>query len=271
MVAQGADRETVVLALGGGVIGDLAGFVAATYMRGVDWLQIPTTLLAQVDSSVGGKVGINLAEGKNLIGAFWQPRGVLIDPEVLATLSEREYRAGLAEVIKYGAIADAKFLEYLEDHVLGIAARDAAVLTTVIARCCQLKAEVVADDERELSGRRAILNFGHTYGHALERVVGYGKILHGEAVAVGMLCAARLAHRAGRLTAEDVQRLAQLLGTLGLPTSFPAVSPQDVMAAMHSDKKKRDSQVQLILPNRWGEVQMVPWPGDDWVLESMRG
>jgi len=192
LLACGTDRQTVVVAVGGGVIGDLAGFVAATYARGIAFYQVPTTLLADVDSSVGGKVGVNLPGAKNMVGAFWQPRGVLIDTAALTTLPDREYRSGLAEVVKYGVILDAEFFSFLEENVAAINARDDAVLRQVIARCCRLKADVVEQDEHETTGVRAALNYGHTYAHAFETLCGYGQMLHGEAVAVGMLCASRL-------------------------------------------------------------------------------
>ncbi len=206
MLELGADRKTVVAALGGGVVGDLAGFVAATFARGLRFLQVPTTLLAQVDSSVGGKVGINLSGAKNMVGAFWQPLGVLIDTAVLGTLPRREYVSGLAEVVKYGVILDAEFFRYLEEHVAELNARQPAALRHVIARCCRLKADVVEADERETGGGRAVLNYGHTFAHALETVTGYGELLHGEAVAIGMMCAARLAERLGRVDAAFVER-----------------------------------------------------------------
>ena len=198
LLELGADRKTVVAAVGGGVVGDLAGFIAATYARGLRFLQVPTSLLAQVDSSVGGKVGINLPEAKNMVGAFLQPLGVLVDTATLATLPANEYRAGLAEVVKYGVILDAEFFQYLEANTAALdrSATD-DVLAHVVARCCRLKADVVEQDEREESGLRAVLNFGHTFGHAFETLCGYGKLLHGEAVAIGMVCAARLAQRLG--------------------------------------------------------------------------
>ena len=199
LLEYGTDRKSVIVAAGGGVIGDLAGFVAATFARGLAFVQVPTTLLAQVDSSVGGKVGINLPGAKNMVGAFWQPAGVLIDTEVLRTLPEREYRSGLAEVVKYGVILDAEFFDYLEQHVAELNRRQADVLRSVVARCCRLKADVVEQDERETTGLRAVLNYGHTFGHALETESGYGEFLHGEAVAIGMVCAARLAERLGRV------------------------------------------------------------------------
>ncbi len=264
----GTDRQSLVIALGGGVVGDLAGFVAATYMRGVDFMQIPTTLLAQVDSSVGGKVGINLQQGKNLIGAFWQPRAVLIDPLVLMSLSDREYRSGLAEVVKYGAALDRDFFEFLELNILQIMAREPLVMQQIIARCCKIKAAVVMDDERETSGRRALLNFGHTYGHAIEMLTGYSKILHGEAVAIGMGCAGRLAVELGMWPSETATRVQDLLMILGLPTVLPKIPHDKMLAAMQTDKKKVDSVVQLVLPTQLGAAKLVPWPGDDAVTAS---
>jgi 3-dehydroquinate synthase len=246
-----------MVAVGGGVIGDLAGFVAATFARGLPFVQVPTTLLAQVDSSVGGKVGINLAGGKNMVGAFWQPAGVLIDTAVLSTLSDREYRAGLAEVVKYGVILDAAFFAYLEGHAAELAARDAEVLRHVIARSCQLKASVVERDEREQSGLRAVLNYGHTFCHALETVTGYGKYLHGEAVAIGMLCASRLAERLGRVDKTFTERQQKLLETLGLPVDFPAVDHDSLLHAMSHDKKVEHGRLRFVLPTRMGHVELV--------------
>ena len=222
-VADRADRKSIVIALGGGVVGDLAGFVAATLTRGLDFFQIPTTLLAQVDSSVGGKVGINLPAAKNIVGAFWQPRGVLIDTAVLGTLPEREYLSGLAEVVKYGVILDADFFGYLEQNVAKLLNRDPSVLEHIIARSCELKAQVVSQDEKETTGLRAILNYGHTYCHALETVAGYGEYLHGEAVSVGMLCASRLGELLGVFAPEDTQRQKTLLAALRLPVATPSL------------------------------------------------
>ena len=186
MLAEGSDRQSAVVAVGGGVVGDLAGFVAATFARGLPFIQVPTTLLSQVDSSVGGKVGINLPSAKNIVGAFWQPEGVLIDVDVLASLPDREFAAGMAEVIKYGVIMDAEFFDYLEKQIDAIRARDAKALTHLVTRSCRLKADVVEADERETSGRRAILNYGHTFGHAFEAATNYGELLHGEAISIGM-------------------------------------------------------------------------------------
>jgi 3-dehydroquinate synthase len=253
----GADRKSVVVAVGGGVIGDLAGFVAATYARGLDFVQVPTTLLAQVDSSVGGKVAVNLPEAKNMVGAFWQPRGVLIDTQVLETLPLREYRAGLAEVVKYGVILDAEFFVYLEQHVAEIAARDPAALRHIIARSCQLKGDVVAADEREETGLRAILNYGHTYCHAIETLTGYGRYLHGEAVAIGMICASRLAERLGRVDAQTTRRQIELLQALGLSCELPPLDHEEMIAAMQRDKKVAHGRLRFVLPDRIGHVELL--------------
>ncbi len=257
MIAAKADRKTVVVAVGGGVIGDLAGFVAASFARGVPFLQVPTTLLAMVDSSVGGKVGINLPQAKNMVGAFWQPVGVLIDTQTLATLPEREYRSGLAEVVKYGVILDADFFAYLEGHVAELNRRDSAVLTEVIARSCRLKADVVEQDEREETGLRTVLNYGHTFCHAIEAVCGYGEWLHGEAVAIGMTCAADLAERLGRIGPELKSRQTKLLTALGLTVAVPAVDSARLIAAMQSDKKVEHGKLRFVLPSRLGHVELV--------------
>ena len=238
MVDEEADRKSVVVALGGGVVGDLAGFVAATFARGVDFIQIPTSLLAQVDSSVGGKVGINLPAAKNIVGAFWQPKAVLVDPAVLETLGARDYVAGLAEVIKYGVIMDADFFDLLEANVDQLKSRSVEFLSEVVARCCELKAEVVIEDERE-AGRRAILNYGHTFGHAIESVFGYGKFLHGEAISIGMHSAAKLANRLKMVDDAMVQRQRNLFNALGLPTELPAdtdkATVNQLVKTMHLD------------------------------------
>jgi 3-dehydroquinate synthase len=257
MLQVGADRRSAVVAVGGGVVGDLAGFVAATFARGLAFMQIPTTLLAQVDSSVGGKVGVNLPGAKNMVGAFWQPRGVLIDTAVLATLSEREYRAGLAEVVKYGVILDADFFSYLESHVDQLRARDDNVLRQIIARSCQLKAGVVSADEREETGLRAVLNYGHTFCHAFETLTGYGQLLHGEGVAIGMNCAAKLAERLSRVDAAFVRRQHDLLTALGLPTQPPQLATDEVLAVMARDKKASEGRLRFVLPARMGHVELV--------------
>jgi 3-dehydroquinate synthase len=260
LVEMKADRNTLVVAVGGGVIGDLAGFVAATYARGVPFVQVPTTLLAQVDSSVGGKVGVNHPLAKNLIGAFYQPLGVFIDTSLLVTLPDREYRAGLAEVIKYGVILDADFFAYLESHRDEINRRDPAVLRYIVARCCRLKADVVEQDEFERTGLRAVLNYGHTFAHAFEALAGYGELLHGEAVSIGMVCASRLAERLGRINATVTARQVSLLESVGLPTRLPDTvrpSSADILARMQLDKKTVGGKLRFVLPDRIGHVELV--------------
>ena len=249
LVDIGANRDTTVIALGGGVVGDIAGFAAASYMRGVGFVQVPTTLLAQVDSSVGGKTGVNHPRGKNLIGAFYQPGVVLIDTQTLATLPERELKAGLAEVIKYGAIADRGFFAWLEANIDALLAGDAAALAHAIQRSCELKAEIVAEDERE-GARRALLNFGHTFGHAIEHCLGYGEWLHGEAVAAGMVMAAALSDIPG----DDAARLAALLQKAGLPTTPPRIGASKMLDAMGMDKKVLHKQLRFVLLKALGEA-----------------
>jgi 3-dehydroquinate synthase len=253
-----SDRKTVVVAVGGGVIGDLAGFAAASFARGLPFLQIPTTLLADVDSSVGGKVGINLPNAKNMVGAFWQPRGVLIDTDALHSLPDREYRSGLAEVVKYGVIMDQPFFDYLEQHAEALNRRDPQVLAEIIAHCCRLKAQVVSHDERELTGLRNVLNYGHTFAHAIEAVAGYGDFLHGEAVAIGMTCAARLAELLGRIPPSLTKRQSELLVKLGLPIEMPELPAEQLLAAMQRDKKVEHGRLRFVLPDRLGHVEVVP-------------
>lgn len=257
MLAEGADRGSVVAAVGGGVVGDIAGFVAATFTRGVPFLQIPTTLLAQVDSSVGGKVGVNLPEAKNIVGAFWQPLGVLIDVDVLGTLPAGEFAAGMAEVVKYGVIMDEPFFEYLESNVDAINARDSETLQYVVERCCRLKADVVQEDEREETGRRAILNYGHTFAHAFEAATQYGKLLHGEAVAMGMVCASQLAERIGLIDAQATQRQIKLLEALSLPTLPLEFDSEEIYRLMWHDKKVADGKLRFVLPTSLGEVKLT--------------
>ena len=250
-----ADRQTAVVAVGGGVVGDLAGFAAATYNRGLPLLMVPTTLLAMVDSSVGGKVGINHPKGKNLIGAFHQPAGVWIDTAYLDTLPEREFRSGLAEVVKYGVILDAEFFAFLEANAAAIRAREPKVLVPVIARCCRLKADVVEKDEREETGLRAVLNYGHTFAHAFETVGGYGGWRHGEAVAAGMVCASRLAERHGLVRPELTDRQRRLLAAFNLPIApNPAWPIDEMIAVMRRDKKAAGGRMRFILPRRLGAV-----------------
>jgi 3-dehydroquinate synthase len=254
LVRAGADRHALLLAAGGGVVGDVAGFVAASYLRGIALAHIPTTLVAQVDSAIGGKTGVNLPEGKNLVGAFYSPRLVLADPEVLRTLPPREFRSGLAEVIKYGVIADAKLFDYLESNMEKILERDRAALARIIPRCAELKARVVSRDERE-SGRREILNFGHTFGHALESITGYRVFRHGEAVAWGMMAAALLGHEAGIASASDAARIISLVRRIGPLPMWPSVTPQKVIAAMRSDKKSRSGKLRFVLSPAIGEAR----------------
>ncbi|HEY5313343.1 MAG TPA: 3-dehydroquinate synthase [Pirellulales bacterium] len=264
------DRRSWIVAVGGGVVGDLAGFVAATFTRGLSFLQVPTTLLAQVDSSVGGKVGVNLPSAKNMVGAFWQPRAVLIDTAVLATLPEREYRSGLAEVVKYGVILDAEFFEFLDGRAEALLNQDPRVLESVIERCCQLKADVVAADECDLSGRRAVLNYGHTFCHALETLTGYSQLLHGEGVAIGMQCAARLAERLGRVDAGFTTRQRDLLVRLGLPVAVPKLDHQAIVDCMARDKKVEHGRLHFVLPSRLGHVELVSGIDSSDVLAALQ-
>ena len=250
LLTHGCDRKTVLYALGGGVIGDMTGFAAACYMRGVPFVQVPTTLLAQVDSSVGGKTAINHPLGKNMIGAFYQPRLVICDLSTLDTLPERELSAGLAEVIKYGPIADMAFFEWLEANIDALRARDKSALAHVVKRCCEIKAGVVAQDERE-SGLRAILNFGHTFGHAIETGMGYGVWLHGEGVAAGMVMAAELSRRLAMVDADFVARLRSLIERAGLPTRGAVIDRGDnagrYLELMRVDKKAEAGEIRFVL------------------------
>ena len=257
-------RRGALWAVGGGVTGDLAGYVAATWMRGISFVQVPTTLLAMVDSSVGGKTGVNHPRAKNLIGAFWQPVAVLCDPNCLKTLPPRELRAGLAEVIKYGVIADAEFFHFLEDNLEAALSLDNEVLSHIIARSCQIKADVVGDDERESDaiGRRAILNYGHTAGHAFEAVTRYGELLHGEAIAIGMTVAARLALDLSTIAPDEgkqlLERQTRLFERAGLPTRVPEGAQwEKLWAAMALDKKTRGASINFILPTQLGQVTRV--------------
>jgi 3-dehydroquinate synthase len=269
--AAGLDRGSPVVAVGGGVVGDLAGFAAATFMRGLPVVQVPTTLLAQVDASVGGKVAVNLPRGKNLIGAFHQPRLVLIDPEALRTLPEREYRSGLAEIVKTGVALDADLFRSLETGVEALGRRDAALLETVIAACCAEKAAVVERDEREETGLRMVLNYGHTVGHALEALSGYRRWLHGEAVAIGMAAAGRLAVRLGWTDAATVERQDALLQGIGLPTRFTGIEPREVADALRHDKKARGGRVPFILLRELGRAEVCHDVPTDAVVEVLRG
>ena len=252
LVESGANRDTTVIALGGGVVGDIAGFAAACYMRGVAFIQVPTTLLAQVDASVGGKTGVNHPEGKNLIGAFHQPQVVMIDTDTLKSLPDRELKAGLAEVIKYGVICDIEFFAWLEDNMQALLEKEPPALARAIQRSCELKATVVAEDEHE-SGHRVILNFGHTFGHAIENCQGYGEWLHGEAVASGMIMAAELSG----IGDGDVERLRVLLQKTGLPVSPPAIDGQDWLRTMGMDKKVKQKQLRFVLLRALGDAYLA--------------
>jgi 3-dehydroquinate synthase len=250
------NRDAAVLALGGGVIGDMAGFAAACYQRGIAYVQIPTTLLAQVDSSVGGKTGVNHPKGKNMIGAFHQPRCVIADIATLKTLSDREYRAGLAEVVKYGLIYDEAFLEWLEANADALARRDEAAITRAVRRSCEIKAQIVSADEQE-HGLRAILNLGHTFGHAIETAAGYGTWLHGEAVAAGMVIAADMSARLGWVSNDDRNRAIQLLSRFGLPTAAPKIGAARALELMGMDKKVLEGRVRLVLLRGLGKADVV--------------
>jgi 3-dehydroquinate synthase len=255
LAAHRLERASFIVALGGGVVGDLAGFVAATYLRGIPFVQVPTTLLAQVDSSVGGKTGVNLKAGKNLIGCFYQPRLVLCDLDTFKTLPKREYVSGLAEVIKYGIICDAVFFAQLERNLPKLLQRDSATLRDVVARCCEIKADVVGQDETE-GGLRAILNFGHTIGHAIENSSGYGKFLHGEAIAIGQVAAAKLSFALTGLTGGDSGRIRDLFKRAGLPCYIKLNSAQrkKLFAAMKLDKKASGGEVKFVLAQKIGKV-----------------
>jgi 3-dehydroquinate synthase len=272
LAAHRLERRSFLIALGGGVVGDLAGFVAATYLRGIPFVQVPTTLLAQVDSSVGGKVGVNLKAGKNLVGAFYQPRLVLCDLETLSTLPVRELRAGLAEVIKYGIIYDAALFQRLERDLPRLLQLEVEPLAEVIARCCEIKAEVVGQDEKE-GGLRAILNFGHTIGHAIENSVGYGTYLHGEAISIGQVAAAQLSRELTGLSPSDVRRIRELFQRAGLPTQLTLTPAQraKLFAAMTLDKKVVQGEIQFVLAEAIGKVvcgQKVPRPLLERVLSA---
>jgi 3-dehydroquinate synthase len=257
MLRLNCDRKTPIIALGGGVIGDMAGFAAATYQRGVPFIQVPTTLLAQVDSSVGGKTGINHPLGKNMIGAFYQPRLVVADLDTLSTLDERDLFSGISEIIKYGLIADPPFFNWLEDHIEALVASDSAALDHAITQSCLNKKRIVDDDEFE-AGQRALLNLGHTFGHAIETATGYGQWRHGEAVAVGMIMAADLSYRLGRLDRTSLDRTVSLITQARLPIMGPAVlSADDYLALMAHDKKNQDGRLRLILLDGIGKGVIV--------------
>jgi 3-dehydroquinate synthase len=259
LLAHGCDRKTVLYALGGGVVGDMTGFAAACYMRGVPFVQVPTTLLAQVDSSVGGKTAINHPRGKNMIGAFYQPLLVVCDLDVLDTLPERELSAGLAEVIKYGPIADPAFLDWIETNLDALRARDKDALAHAVRRSCEIKAWVVSQDEKE-AGLRAILNFGHTFGHAIEAGLGYGEWLHGEAVGCGMVMASELSARLGLMPASFVERMQRLVERAGLPVKGPALGAQRYLELMSVDKKNEGGEIRFVVIEALGRAGVRPAP-----------
>ena len=260
MARLAVDRHTHVVGVGGGVVGDLSGFAAATFGRGLPVWHVPTTLVAQVDSAIGGKTGINLGAGKNLVGSFWQPRGVIADVDTLATLPDREFKSGLAEVVKYGMILDPAFFDWLVANTAAILSRNAAALAHVVGRSAALKADVVERDEREITGLRAILNYGHTFAHAYETAAGYGTLLHGEAVAIGMVSAAALAQSLGRIGTDIVARQDQLLRAFDLPVAVPTgpgFTSDALLATMARDKKTVGGRLRFVLPTRIGHVELV--------------
>jgi 3-dehydroquinate synthase len=263
----GADRQTMLVALGGGVIGDMTGFAAASFMRGIRFIQVPTTLLAQVDSSVGGKTGINHPLGKNMIGAFHQPAAVIADLNTLKTLPARELSAGLAEVVKHGAIADAEFLSWIESHAQALLACDTIAMAHAVLRSCEIKSAVVSADERE-GGIRATLNFGHTFGHAIEAGMGYGAWLHGEAVACGMVMGADLSRRLSFITQDEVNRLTKIIQSMNLPTNPPKFGAQRFMELMQVDKKTEGGQIRYVVLEKIGKAQIKSVP-DAQVIETL--
>ena len=268
LIAGGHNRTTAIIGLGGGVIGDVAGFVAATYQRGVAFIQVPTTLLALVDSSVGGKTAVNHSRGKNLIGAFYQPRCVIADIGTLQTLPPRELRAGIAEVIKYGVIYDADFFHWLGGNLERLLALDADALIHAVAESCRIKAAVVQADERE-TGLRAILNFGHTFGHALEALTGYEQLLHGEAVAIGMVMAADLSSRWGKLPRDDARRIKDLIARAGLPVTPPPVAADAMLETMGMDKKVVDGRIRLVLTDGIGSAALTDQAPEDAIRTTL--
>lgn len=269
MITRGLDRKSTVFALGGGVVGDLAGFAAASFMRGVGYIQLPTSLLAQVDSSVGGKTGVNLPLGKNLVGAFYQPGLVFADVNLLHTLAEKEYQTGLAEVIKYGIIWDAEFFAYLEGNSEKIKARNMECLIHIVSRCCEIKAEIVGQDEKE-NGVRALLNLGHTFGHAFEALTDYQAFTHGQAVAIGTVYAARLAAELGMLPTADAERITALIQNYGLPIHYGDLEPQAIVKRMYLDKKSTGGQIKLVLPLKIGKSEVISGIHDQQIEEILK-
>lgn len=269
LVERRFHRDACLVALGGGVIGDLTGFAAASYQRGIGFVQIPTTLLAQVDSSVGGKTAVNHPKAKNMIGAFYQPLAVLADTDTLATLPEREFSAGLAEVIKHGLILDGGFFQWLEEHMDELLAQEAGALAHIVRRSCEIKAAIVAEDERE-KGRRALLNLGHTFGHALESLSGYGALLHGEAVAIGLTLAARTSLKLGMLEARDCERIESLLKRARLPVTAPGVEPDALFELMNLDKKATARGLRMVLLESIGAGALVSAPDEAILMDVIR-
>ena len=268
LIEMNSDRKTLLVALGGGVIGDLTGFIAATYQRGIPFMQVPTTLLSQVDSSVGGKTAVNHPRGKNMIGAFYQPCLVLIDLATLKTLPDNEFRAGLAEIIKHGVITDPELFQYLEEHVDQIQKKDPDCLEHIITTSCTIKAKVVERDERE-SHYRMILNFGHTFGHAVESLTGYSTFIHGEAVAMGMVKAADLSVLTGRCSKEVAKRIVNLLDRFGLPTRMPDLEPKAMVDSMQRDKKTSHQKLRFVLVKEIGSVEIVDTVSEKDVLQVL--
>jgi 3-dehydroquinate synthase len=256
MASSGMDRKSVIVALGGGVPGDVAGFAAATYMRGIDYIQVPTSLLAMVDSSVGGKTGIDLSHGKNLVGAFWQPKLVVIDPSTLNTLSKRELLSGLGEVVKYGIIQDKELFIHISKNIEKILNIDLKMYCSIIARCCWLKADVVKKDELE-TGIRGILNYGHTFGHAIESVTKYAKYTHGEAISIGMNMAAKTAEYLRYIDEETIDKLRNLFDALGLPKKAEGVNVDEIYTAMFKDKKASAGKIKYVIPTKIGNVELI--------------
>lgn len=268
MVEAGLDRKSTVIALGGGIVGDVAGFAASIYMRGISYVQVPTTLLAQVDSSVGGKTGVNLPQGKNLIGTFYQPALVFIDVDFVDSLPVREYLTGLAEVLKYGIIWDQDFFVYLEQNIDRIGLRDKECLQHIVSRCCQIKADIVAQDEKE-NGVRALLNLGHTFGHAFEALTDYRLYNHGEAVAIGIVCASRLSNELGLLPLQDMERIHSLITHLGLPVSYSNLGQKEIIQQMYKDKKTVGGKLQLVLPTGLGCSQIFSDIGETQIVKVL--
>jgi len=270
MIEHRLDRKSFVLALGGGVVGDIAGFAAATYMRGIPFVQAPTTLLAQVDSSVGGKVGVDLPQGKNMVGAFYQPAAVLIDPDVLTTLDTRQLKAGFVELVKHGIIRDADYFEFVQGNAEGILALDSLLLSQAIYTSCKIKSEVVEHDEKEESGLRAILNFGHTVGHALETMTGYSRYLHGEAVAIGMMAAIEISNRHFDKDVDPGNRIGRFFKSCAIDTEFPDLEPQDILQAMKLDKKNIEGKFRMVLLKKIGSVKVVGDVPEDLIIDSLK-